>query len=1095
MPPTSSEIRKRFIDFFVARHGHRFYPSSPVVPHDDPTLLFTNAGMNQFKPAFLGQVSAGSPLEGLARAVNSQKCIRAGGKHNDLEDVGKDTYHHTFFEMLGNWSIGDYFKEEAIGWAWEFLTEECGIPEDRLYATYFEGDAGQELGADEEAREIWLKYLPAARVLAGNMKDNFWEMGETGPCGPCSEIHYDRIGGRDAAGLVNQDDPNVLEVWNLVFIQFDRQMGRSGLRADTTTSKAPTQGTSDDPDVGSESRSTQIVAPDVGSESRPTQDASGIGSESRSTQLKPLPARHVDTGMGLERLTSILQNKLSNYDTDLFTPIFDAIQEATGARAYAGKLGEEDEGQVDTAYRVIADHARTLTFAIADGAVPSNEGRGYVLRRVLRRAVRYGRQMLGAETGFLAGLVPVIVEQMGEAFAELRKREKFVREVVLEEEESFGRTLDRGLRVFASYAGDAVFRQFTLKDDTENKYLLALTRETMPAQIERVLDQDDRRPIAMGIDEHSTFTIFERGHDEPFLQFSYAEVTPRLIEHYFESVPRMLGEDVFKLYDTYGFPPDLTQLMAEERGLTVDIEGFERCMAEQRERSRAGGKAGSDRALTMTAEAVESLRQRGIPPTDDSSKYERTAKIATVRAIWTGRDWDNSVHTGTGAAGHPIAMILDHTCFYAESGGQESDTGRIFVVSHESNDPGDGAGSFRVRRADAIGGYVLHVGHVTDGHVRVGDRAEVHVDRDRREPIRANHTMTHVMNFALRDVLGEGVEQKGSLVAPDRLRFDFSHNKPVSAEEIARIEAICREQIGRDLAVYAKVVALEDAKRINGLRAVFGEVYPDPVRVVSVGADIGAMLAAPERDEWRQYSVEFCGGTHLSKTSEAGEFVIVSETGVAKGIRRVEALTGVAARAARAAADVLGERLEEAAKLDDAALKAELSELSSEIDGMTLSVADKERLRARHGKLFAQVKAAEKAAARARAAEAVEQAKKIGAEARDAGARTIVEILGLGGDRQAMQQAMQTIRDACPEAAVMILSVDESARTVAIAAGVPKGLIDDGLKAGDWVRAAAEACGGKGGGKADQAQGGGKDAGKIEAAAEAAREFARDLVA
>ncbi|MEL7473829.1 MAG: alanine--tRNA ligase, partial [Planctomycetota bacterium] len=448
---TAARVRQAFLDYFIKTHAHTHTPSSPVVPHDDPTLMFANAGMNQFKPVFLEQVPPGSPLVGVKRAANSQKCIRAGGKHNDLEDVGKDTYHHTFFEMLGNWSFGDYFKAEAINWAWDFLTNVLGLPADRLYATYFEGDASTGQPADDEARELWLKHLPPERVLPGNAKDNFWEMGDTGPCGPCSEIHFDRIGGRNAASLVNQDDPDVLEVWNLVFIQYDRQ-----------------------------------------------QDAS----------LRPLPANHVDTGMGLERLVSVLQNKRSNYDTDLFGPLFVAIEQATGARPYQGKLGADDKDDVDMAYRVIADHIRTLTLAITDGATPSNEGRGYVLRRVLRRAVRFGRQKLNAKSGFFSGLVPMVVESLGDAFPELRKDPQRVQAIILDEEESFGRTLDRGIKMF--------------EDVAKSK--------------------------------------------------------------------QVSGEDAFQLYDTYGFPLDLTQLMAEERGLIVDVAGFEKEMESQRERSRAGAK-------------------------------------------------------------------------------------------------------------------------------------------------------------------------------------------------------------------------------------------------------------------------------------------------------------------------------------------------------------------------------------------------------------------------------------------------------------------------------------------------------------------------
>jgi len=434
---TGAEVRRQFIEFFEQRASHTFVPSSPVVPHDDPTLLFTNAGMNQYKAIFLGQLSPDSPLAGIKRATNSQKCIRAGGKHNDLDDVGKDTYHHTFFEMLGNWSFGDYFKAEAIQWAWELLVDIWGVDPSRLYATYFEGNKAQGLEPDREAYDLWLKHLPAERIIPGNSKDNFWEMGDTGPCGPCSEIHYDGRSDEERAQspgsvLVNQDNPDVIEIWNLVFIQMNR-----------------------------------------------------LGSGT----LEPLPAKHVDTGMGLERLVRVLQGKNSNYDTDLFTPLFDTIQKVTGASPYTGSLTKPE----DVAYRVLADHARTLTFAIADGAEPSNEGRGYVLRRVLRRAVRFGYQTLGVREPFLAKLVPTVVEIMGDAFPEIRAKQQFVIDVVTDEEAAFGKTLESGIRLFSDAAEQAG------------------ATNILPA------------------------------------------------------------EAAFKLHDTFGFPIDLTILMAEERGMRVEI--------------------------------------------------------------------------------------------------------------------------------------------------------------------------------------------------------------------------------------------------------------------------------------------------------------------------------------------------------------------------------------------------------------------------------------------------------------------------------------------------------------------------------------------
>ncbi len=931
----AADVRRSFIEFFESR-GHVHHPSSPVVPHDDPTLMFANAGMNQYKPVFLGNVPAGHPLAGMKRAVNSQKCIRAGGKHNDLEDVGKDTYHHTFFEMLGNWSFGDYFKKEAIDWAWELLTQVWKMDKDRLYATYFGGDEKLGLGPDNEARDYWLAHLPADRVIASGVKDNFWEMGDTGPCGPCSELHYDRIGGRNAASRVNADGEDVIEIWNLVFIQYDRQADGS---------------------------------------------------------LKVLPDKHIDTGMGLERVAGILRGVTSNYDTDLFTPIFGAIEQITGARGYRGKFGSEDTDGVDTAYRVIADHARTLTFALTDGAVPGNEGRGYVLRRILRRAVRFGRQRLGARTGFFSRLVPVIVEQMGDAFPELRRDPQRVVDIIFDEEESFGRTLDRGIRLF----------------------------------------EDAARGAGPG--------------------------------------GRISGGDAFKLYDTYGFPLDLTVLMAEERGLSVDEAGFDAEMERQKERSRAGAKAGGDGGLVLDAEAVAKLRTLKVKETDDSHKFPGREIRATVRAIWNGSNFDEV--TDTDRAGmHPVGLVFDRTNFYAEMGGQVSDTGLVSVT---------GGGEFRVEQTLNFGGYVLHVGRVRKGRVRVGDDAMLKLDSQRRQAISSNHTATHLLNLALRRVLGDGVDQKGSLVADDRLRFDFSHNGAVRPEQLGEIEAIVRGLIADDLPVYADLAPLGSARGINGLRAVFGETYPDPVRVVSIGAKVEDLLADPGLDSWRDLSVELCGGTHLVSTGEAGAFALVHEEAVAKGIRRVVGLTGAGAVAAHAAADQLDKRIDQACGLGGESLKAEGQEISSHIDELSLPVARKASLRVRLGELADAIRKAEKAAAGERAAEAARQASVLAGSAESAQEPFFVSTIEVGSDRGALQAAMGTITSRVPRKAVMLLSPDGGAGKVAVMAVVPKDQHKH-LKAGDWVREVTGVMGGKGGGKADSAQGAGSDLNKVKEA-------------
>jgi len=949
--PTTAQIRQTFIDYFVGRHAHRFVPSSPVIPHDDPTLLFANAGMNQFKPAFLGQVAPDSPLAGVARAVNTQKCIRAGGKHNDLEDVGKDTYHHTFFEMLGNWSFGDFFKEEIIEWAWDLLTNVYKLPGERLYATYFGGDEASGLKPDTEARDLWRRFLPAERVLPGNMKDNFWEMGDTGPCGPCSELHFDRIGGRDAAALVNADDPNVIEIWNLVFIQYDRQPGGA---------------------------------------------------------LKNLPAQHVDTGMGLERLASIIQGVTSNYDTDLFTPIFAAIENIThDPRGYHGKLGKDDPDGHDMAYRVIADHVRTLTFAITDGAVPSNEGRGYVLRRILRRAVRFGRQKLNAPPGFFSQLVPVVVEHMSGAFPELKKNPERVIEVIRDEEESFGKTLEKGIKRFEEAA---------------------------------------------------------------------------------EGVKTVTGEDAFQLYDTYGFPLDLTVLMAEERGLAVDVDGFERCMAEQKERSRGAQSTGSGETETLDPDALARLKRLNVKPTDDGNKFNARDLRATVKAIWSGHNFDEHA-TATSNVARRIGLIFDKTNHYAEMGGQVTDHGRA-LVSRERNVGGHNhGGEFKIEDVRTFGGYAVHFGRVVRGEIRVGDDVQLHIENQRRGQVASNHTATHLLNLGLRRVLGEGVEQKGSLVETDRLRFDFSHNKPVSPDELGLVEQIVAERIEQDLEVFADLAPLYVAKGINGLRAVFGETYPDPVRVVSVGVPIQTLLDDPDNAHWADYSIEFCGGTHVGRTSEAKAFALISETGIAKGIRRVEALTGVPAIAAHAAADDAEQRLADAAKLDAADLAGEAAAIAAELDQLALPVARKTALRTKLAALQERVKEAAKGAARAKAAEAATLAKQIAASHIASSEPVIVAELDTGGDRAALQAAMKTIQSSCPGKAVLLASVDPDGEKpgVALLAAVPPELVKLGLKAGDWIRETAAVLGGKGGGRPEQAQGGGPEIDKLGEALRTAR--------
>ncbi len=1015
MPLKSDEIRRQFIDFYATKHAHTFVPSSPSIPHDDPTLLFANAGMNQFKPLFLGQADPSTPMGKLKRAVNSQKCIRAGGKHNDLDDVGKDTYHHTFFEMLGTWSFGDYFKAESIAWAWELLTQVFGIPPERIYATYFMGNPAAGLEADHEARELWLRFLPAARVLPGNMKDNFWEMGDTGPCGPCSEIHVDRIGGRDAAMLVNSGDPDVIEIWNHVFIQYNRE-------------------------------SAEV--------------------------LKPLPARHIDTGMGFERLVSILQNVRSNYDTDVFAPLFAAIERVTGcAQPYRGRLGTADANNVDTAYRVIADHIRTLTIAITDGAVPSNEGRGYVLRRILRRAVRYGRQMLGARTGFFSQLVPVVVDAMGEAFPELRKNPQRVADILREEEESFARTLDRGIVHFDEACVKA--------------YAAARLTPQLQAAGGRVsVGKHDGKP-ALVIDVPHT----------PHLggTFGAKAMTGAWADAHFGPQRAVLAEDAFKLYDTFGFPLDLTVLMAEERGLKVDLDGFHRLMDEAREKARAGGKFGVEGGtIKLPPDAIARLKTMGVEPTADMDKFHGREIRGRVMAIWDGNSFDDDVSAAT-AGIRAVGVVLDRTNFYAEMGGQVGDEGRLTVLGEGSvagGEPGEGPGEFRVEDTRAFGGYVVHIGRVLRGTLRVGDDVVCTLDEQRRGAVAGNHTATHLLNLALLRTLGSEVNQKGSLVAPDRLRFDFSHAKPVSPEELVAVERQVDAAINADLPVYAELAPLAAARPIPGLRAVFGEAYPDPVRVVSIGVPVPDAMAGRVNQGEVSASIEFCGGTHVGRTQQIGRFSIIGEEAVAKGVRRITALSGVPALAAEQAAGALVARYRAAERLKGAVLVDEVHALQQETDSLTIPLVIKQRLRQELTKLQDRIKQEQKTAAAGKQEQVAAAARVLADSTEHDAFSFIAATLDAGSDRDAINAAVNTIRAKRPRHGVLLVSTDTEQDKLVIVASVPDALVKRGLNAGEWVRASAAACNGKGGGKPDQAQGGGTGVANLKAVLAAAQAFA-----
>ena len=701
----SKQIRKKFLDYYEQK-GHDIVASAPMVVKDDPTLMFTNAGMNQFKDYFLGHAK---PL--VPRVADTQKCLRVSGKHNDLEEVGRDSYHQTMFEMLGNWSFGDYFKKEAIDWAWDLLVNVYGLSADRMYATVFGGDEQDGLAIDSEAEEIWKDYLPVDRILRCDKKDNFWEMGDTGPCGPCSEIHYDlrpdeerfKVSGAD---LVNQDDPLVIEIWNLVFIQFNR-----------------------------------------------LEDGS----------LSYLPSKHVDTGMGFERLTMALQGKTSNYDTDIFTRYIDKISQDTGIK-YTGSYLEKDKS--DIAMRVMSDHIRAAVFAIADGAIPSNTGAGYVIRRILRRAIRYYYSYLNMDTPYLHRLVPVVADYFSDIFPEVQQQESFIKTIILEEEKTFLNTLEQGLRRF---------EQAKPKD----------------------------------------------GHLE--------------------------GSYVFELYDTYGFPLDLTQLIATEKGWTVDIEGFEQALEEQKERSRQDAKKTVGDWHEVQSGEVQFIGY-------DHLEVDQ-AQVIKYRTMTT-KD------------GEAYQLVLNKTPFYAEGGGQVGDTGSIRV------------GEENIAILDTVRENDLIIHQVSKTPDDPGAAVSGQVDAKRRRRIECNHSATHLLHAALREVLGDHVQQKGSLVAPHYLRFDFSHFQRISDEDLYKIESLVNEKIRQNISLEeTRRIPIEEAKQA-GAMMLFGEKYGDEVRMITF-------------DE--NYSRELCGGCHVPATGHIGTFLILSSSSIASGVRRIEALTGLEA--------------------------------------------------------------------------------------------------------------------------------------------------------------------------------------------------------
>jgi alanyl-tRNA synthetase len=893
---SSEEIRSGFIKFFKDR-GHTFVPSSPVVPNDDPTLLFTNAGMNQFKDIFLGMKA-----KKCDSAANSQKCIRVSGKHNDLEEVGVDTYHHTFFEMLGNWSFDSYFKEDTIRWAWELLTEVYKIDPDKLWATVFAGDEADGSEYDAEAARLWpeLTGIPEERVLACGKKDNFWEMGDTGPCGPCSEIHIDlgpemcdmrHVEGHKCA--VNAGCARFIELWNLVFIQFNRVSDGS---------------------------------------------------------LVPLKAKYVDTGAGLERICAVLQGKKSNYDTDLFMPIINGIENLSGVK-YTSSLTSKS----DIAMRVIADHLRSLSFAITDGASPGNDGRGYVLRRILRRACRFGR-VLNMHEPFIYKLVPALVDKMGGAFPGLKARSSHVQTVIQAEEASFGRTLDRGLEIFNQAAEKA-------QDST------------------------------------------------------------------------IRGEDAFQLYDTYGFPLDLTCLMARERGLSVDTNAFEELMEEQRNRARAAQKSNSMLSVLVGID---------LPETDDSSKYSSTDINAKIIASVCDEGYTDSGTVKT--SGEKASLILDKTCFYAESGGQIGDTGMITSDT----------GRFMVDKTAAMGHCVLHEGRIIEGRFEIGQDVYAMVSPD-REATRKNHTATHILQWALRQVLGDSVSQQGSLVNSEYLRFDFTWPKALSPNELHQVEKLVNMRIGMELPVQVAVMPIEKAKEL-GATALFGEKYGDTVRVISIGA------TSPERlDEG--FSLEFCGGTHIDNIGRIGGFKVVREESISAGVRRITAVTGPA----------YNKYMEERSGIVDeltALLKVPAEQISERVAKL---IADNKELSKK-------LKTAHKQGG----SDVMQEAKKLLETAAEfAGSKAIVGELA-DANPDDMRSVMDMLKKKATSSVIFLASAFDG--KVMMIAGVTDDLVKKGIKAGELVRELAPIVGGGGGGRPQMAQAGGKNPEKLEECLKKAKE-------
>jgi alanyl-tRNA synthetase len=972
---TSAQIRQSFLDFFREKK-HTIVPSSSLLP-DAPNLLFTNAGMNQFVPIFLGQQK---PAWKPPRAVDTQKCIRAGGKHNDLEDVGLDTYHHTFFEMLGNWSFGDYFKKEAIEWAWELLVERWKFPAQRLYATVYQPGPGEPSELDQEAYDHWARLFreadldPKVHVLSSGKADNFWMMGDTGPCGPCSEVHIDLTPDGDTRGaLVNKNDPRCIEIWNLVFIQFN---------------------------------------------------ANPDGS------FTPLPQRHVDTGMGFERAVAIIQGSknladfsgtISNYETDVFRSIFDELEILSGKK-YASTLptvgrlcetaaadtvalqNQNEQEKIDVAFRVIADHIRALSFAIADGIIPSNEGRGYVLRRILRRAIRYGRN-LGFHELFFFKLVDVVAKTMGDGFPEVRANQSNIETVIRREEEAFNKTLNVGISLFEEAIAEI---------------------ESTP----EVLHADPSLPADFGAAKYSRDTSGE------LRECNYG----RFQRDQQGSVrKRISGEVAFKLYDTYGFPLDLTELMARERGFTVDIAEFERLMDQQRQRARHAQKKDD---ITVDAEELKAEPTKFL----GYDFLETESVVATVLP---------------GKRPGEVNIVLDRTPFYAEMGGQVGDQGLLHVPGHDWTE----VGQLRVIGTQKRGDVFVHRAELVQGRApEPGEAVRISVDAERRKLIQGHHTGTHLLHWALHEVVSRDASQKGSYVGPDKLTFDFS-SAPLTPDQKRAVEKLVNEKIAENTPVSWTEIPFTEAKQRKDITQFFGEKYGDKVRVLQIGGKPRALDG---------YSMELCGGTHVGTTGEIGPFRIVKEEAIAAGTRRIEAVAGDAARvwARQEAArqqqkfETLARKKPDIAVLPDSQDDAATGEMLKQIDA-----------RAAHlEKVDAEVREWEKKTAKSAEAQLKSRAAQIASElAQSFAGKNFCVAEVPDADGKLLQAIVDALKSKSKGPIFLVGTRDGS---VALVAYVPNELTSK-FHANKLIQQIAPIVGGKGGGRPESAQGAGKDASKI----------------